>query len=104
MLDLTPNLKEGFIETDIYSKPTDSHLYLPYSSSHPQHCKRAVPYGVALRLNRNWSSEKVRDKRTNEYKMYLKRLSYPKLLVESKFKKAFKIKRSELLHPKAKKR
>ena len=49
VLDVTLHLKDGLIVTDIYSKPTDSHLYLPYSSSHPSHCKRAIPYGVALR-------------------------------------------------------
>ena len=49
VLDLTLHLQDGFIITDIYAKPTDSHLYLPFSSSHPAHCKRAIPYGVALR-------------------------------------------------------
>ena len=48
VLDLTLHLKDGLIITDIYSKPTDSHLYLPFSSSHPSHCKKAIPYGVAL--------------------------------------------------------
>ena len=34
VLDLTLHLKDGLIGTDIYSKPTDSHLYshLPFSS------------------------------------------------------------------------
>ena len=31
MLDLTLNLVDGFIQTDVYSKPTDNHLYLPAS-------------------------------------------------------------------------
>ena len=44
MLDLTLHLKDGFIYTDIYAKPTDSHLYLPFSSSHPFHCKQTIPY------------------------------------------------------------
>ena len=68
VLDTTLILENGFISTDMYSKPTDGHLYLPYDSSHPIQCKRAVPYGVALRLNRNCSSRDVRDKRALEYK------------------------------------
>ena len=28
VLDLTLNLVEGYIQTDIYSKPTDNHMYL----------------------------------------------------------------------------
>ena len=29
VLDVTMHLVDGFIQTDVYSKPTDSHLYLP---------------------------------------------------------------------------
>ena len=29
VLDVTLYLVDGFIKTDVYSKPTDSHLYLP---------------------------------------------------------------------------
>ncbi len=35
VLDLTLRLENGYISTDVYAKPTDSHLYLPYSSAHP---------------------------------------------------------------------
>ena len=31
VLDVTLHLVDGFIKTDVYSKPTDSHLYLPPS-------------------------------------------------------------------------
>ena len=37
VLDLTLHLQDGFIITDIYTKPTDSHLYLHFCSSHPAH-------------------------------------------------------------------
>ena len=47
VLDLTLHLHNGYIVTDIYSKPTDSHLYLPFTSSYPYHCKKAIPNGVA---------------------------------------------------------
>lgn len=36
---------------------TDSHVYLPFSSSHPSHCRRVIPYGVALRIKRNCSTD-----------------------------------------------
>ena len=48
---------DGFIKTDVYSKPTVSHLYLPLSSCHPKHVFKAIPFGVATRLKRNWSEE-----------------------------------------------
>ena len=72
VLDLTLLLQDGFISTDTYSKPTDSHLYLPYNSSHPDHCKKAIPYGVALRIRRNCSTNASFVKRCSEYKSYLK--------------------------------
>ena len=40
----------GNITADLYTKPTDSHLYLHYSSFHPKHRKQSLPYSRALRL------------------------------------------------------
>ena len=102
VLDLTLHLKDGLIITDIYSKPTDSHLYLPFSSSHPSHCKRAIPYGVALRIKRNCSTDDFLQTRCEEYKGYLKSQNYPTDLVDKQFDKALKIPRSELLSKKVK--
>ena len=84
VLDLT-YFRNGFISTDIYAKPTDSHLYLPFSSSHPSHCKRAVPFRVALRIKRNCSTNDFLQNRCKEYKGYLKFQNYPaqSLLINS---------------------
>jgi len=51
------HLLDGFIQTDVYSKPTNRHLYLPPSSAHPKHLFKAIPFGVASRLRRNCSEE-----------------------------------------------
>ena len=50
VLDHTLYLIDGFIKTDVYSKPIDSHLYLPPFSCHPKHVFNAIPFGVATRL------------------------------------------------------
>ena len=97
VLDLTLRLEGGFITTDVYSKPTDSHLYLPYSSAHPQHCKKAIPFGVALRLKRNCSNGEVLDERCEEYKQYLTRQNYPREIVDRGFEKALQIERANIL-------
>ena len=98
VLDLTLYLIEGFIQTDVYSKPTDSHLYLPPSSAHPKH-------GYSL-----WRSDKVTKKllgaiflaeRTTEYKGYLVNLGYPSKLVDDQFRKASTIPRSDLRRTRA---
>ena len=36
--------------TSVHYKPTDSHSYLLYSSSHPSHVKNSIPYSRFLRL------------------------------------------------------
>ena len=46
-----------FISTDVYAKPRDSNLYLPFLSSQPVHCKKAVPFGVAIRIKLNCSTD-----------------------------------------------
>ena len=97
VLDLTLHLQDGFIITDIYAKPTDSHLYLPFSSSHPAHCKRAIPYGVALRVRRNCSTDEFLIKRCDKYKGYLKFQGYNADLVDKQFDRAINIEWSELL-------
>ena len=42
-LDTTIQNKDGVLETDVYFKPTDSHDYLQFTSSHPSHMKRSLP-------------------------------------------------------------
>ena len=40
------------LETDLFSKTTDSHDYLLYSSAHPQRCKDSITYSQFLRIRR----------------------------------------------------
>ena len=102
VLDLTLYLIDGFIRTDVYSKPTDSHLYLPPSSCHPKHVFKAIPFGVATRLKRNCSDETFFAERTAEYKGYLLNQGYPSKLVDDQFSKASAISRNDLLRARGK--
>lgn len=97
VLDLTLHLIEDFIWTDVYSKPTDSHLYLPPSSAHPKHVFNAIPYSVATRLQRNCSEQAPLAQRITEYKGYLVTQGYPSKLADDQFRKASTISRSDLL-------
>ena len=97
VLDLTLNLVDGFIQTDIYSKPTDNHIYLPRNSAHPTHVTRAIPYGVATRIRRNCSTQEAFSKRSSEYKGYLCNRGYNPSLVSQQFEKAQSIPRQTLL-------
>ena len=99
VLDLTMHLDNGFIETDVYSKPTDSHLYLAPSSAHPSHCKNAIPFNVALRLKRNCSSPLFYERRKTEYASYLVQQGYSDKLVQKQFDKVNCLSRDSLIHP-----
>ena len=46
-LDVRVELESGKLQTDVYSKPTDTHQYLDIKSCHPAHVKKAIPYGQA---------------------------------------------------------
>eukprot|EP00061_Rhincodon_typus_P002948 g18883.t1 len=43
-LDLSVSISGDCLKTDIYFKPTDSHSYLNYTSSHPSSSKNAIAY------------------------------------------------------------
>ena len=63
--------------TTLYNKPTDTHLYLEYSSAHPESIHTKGPYGQYLRLRRICSLDtdfELNAKKLTGY--YLKR-GYP---------------------------
>ena len=61
VLDLTLLLVDGFIQTEIYSKPTDHHIYLLRNIAHPSHCTKAIPFGVATIENFEERSKKYQN-------------------------------------------
>ena len=66
------------IYTALYEKPTDTHLYLLYTSSHHELCKSKGPYGQYLHLRRICSKDedfRYNSKRLTEF--YIKK-GYPK--------------------------
>mgnify|MGYP001800704607 CR=1 FL=1 len=81
--DLTLNLVEGFIQTDVCSKYTNNHIYLDPKSAHLRHCITTIPYSVASRIRRNSSTINSFKDRSLEYQNYLIKRGYG----SSKFKK-----------------
>ena len=76
-LDMEVKLVEGKIETDLYTKPTDCHNFLQWSSCHPRSTKKGIPYSQALRLRRICSNEKDFTKRLHMLEGYFRKSGYP---------------------------
>ena len=49
-LDILIKRNENGIWMDLYHKPTDTQRCLPFTSSHPNHCKRNIPFCLAQRI------------------------------------------------------
>ena len=77
-------------------------MYLPPSSCHPKHVFKAIPFGVATRLKRNYSEEIFLAERTAECKGYLVNQGYPFKLVSDQFSKVSAIPRNDLLRTRGK--
>ena len=97
-LDTLVRLKDGRLETDLYSKPTDKHLYLQSKSSHPPHTKNAVPYGLGIRIKRICQNEDDYQTRRKELKAQLRKRGYSGKHIEGQLRRVDTIPREQLLH------
>ena len=55
--DVQVSIKENKIKTSLYSKLTDSHLYLNSKSCHPRHVIKNMPEGQFICIRRICSEE-----------------------------------------------
>ena len=91
------SVKNGSIETDLHTKPTDKQQYSLVSSCHPQHAKRAIPFSLALRLRRICSNPDNYKLRTNELTDYLANRGYDKTFLKMQIQGASDILRTDAL-------
>ena len=101
-LDVMVSLKDGLIETDLYTKPTDKHQYLLISSCHPTHTKRSIPYSLALRLRRICSDNDTYKQRCKELMDYLVNRGYELNFLKTQIRRATDISPNDALKPKPK--
>ena len=96
-LDVTVSRVGDKLKTDLFTKATDTHQFLEFSSCHPYHTKRSIPYSQTLRLRRICSENEDLFKRVGELKGYLKSRGYDMNMVEKQVFEAMKISRDEAL-------
>ena len=77
-LHVNVSLNNGNIYTDLYTKPTDKHQHLLFSSCHPLHTKKSHIISLALRLRRICSTyETFKTRATSLLNKYNALLTFP---------------------------
>ena len=78
----------GNLQTDLYTKPTDSRAYLNYNSAHPKHTFDGIVYSGCFRLRRI-----INDQERLFIGECFKNAGYPTTLIENISKKALQSER-----------
>ena len=73
----------GLLQTDLYTKPTDSRAYLNFRSSHPQHVFSGIVFSQFLRLRRIINDETRLKNRIDELKICFQNAGYPKSMIDN---------------------
>ena len=98
-LDTWVQINGNKLEVELYSKPTDTHNYLHFSSYHQSHTKRGGPYGQFLRVRRNCTNDTDYDHHSKIMKNHYIKRGYPSKHVEDARKQALNKQRKDLLDP-----
>ena len=81
----------------MHYKPTDSHSYLLYLSSHPSHVKNSIPYSQFLRLHCLCSEDSDFSSKSEEMCEFFDKRGYPASVVEAGYHRAQQIDRQSVL-------
>ena len=102
-LDTLTELKNGRIETQIYSKPTDTHSYLLPTSCHAPHTFKSIPYSQAIRIRRICSTPETTNTHLCSLTHHLTDRGYNPTHISDQIDKAKLLDRTSLLTYKQKK-
>jgi len=87
-LDVDITLENNILTTSVHIKPTNHMQYLHYSSSHPYHTKKAIPFSLALRAQRLNSTTFAADTYNQRLQEALVNRGYPSNLVIKHIRRA----------------
>ena len=96
-LDILVSVNGNRLTTSVFYKPTDSHSYLLYSSSHPNHTKQSIPFSQFLRLRHLCSEDEDFQSKNLEMREFFLQRGYPTSILDTAFSKASQILRSQTL-------
>ncbi|KAL8576769.1 hypothetical protein ACOMHN_067667 [Nucella lapillus] len=100
-LDLTISIEpnRSTLSTSIFYKPTDSHSYLLFTSSHPPATKNSIPYSQFLRLKRICCNSSDFDEQALRMCAFFEERQYPRQTVQRALERARRVSREEALTP-----
>ncbi|CAF2906516.1 unnamed protein product [Rotaria sp. Silwood2] len=84
-LDLYMENQDGTLFTTVYQKPSYEPYYLPFSSIHPLHMKKNIPFTMLLRAIRYCSTFQTYLDEREKLRMALLLNKYPNKLIEEQF-------------------
>jgi len=96
-LDIKVSIEGYRLCTSVHYKPTDSHSYLLYSSSHPSHVKNSTPYSQFLRLRRLCSDDFDFSSKSEEISNFFNKRGYPASVFQAGHNRAQQIDRRSAL-------
>ena len=96
-LDVLVKKKGNKLVTSVYSKPTDSHLYLSQQSNHPKHMIKNIPKSQFLRLRRICSDNSDFINQCSKYIKYFVNRGYDEKKLINAAKEVSQISRDEVL-------
>ena len=96
-LDTITYVENNEIRTTIYTKPTDKKQYLYYTSNHPRHIFRSVPYSQCIRYRRIIEDDGLLATELSILKSKFMNRCYPADLIDGQFSRAINLKRMSLL-------
>ena len=94
-LDLEISIVDYKLVTNVYSKPTDSNLYLQLNSCHNPKAIDGIQKGIALRIRRICSLEQDYFEKSKEYMAYLVARGHSTKKVKWTFENVGKMTRTE---------
>ena len=96
-LDLTVTNENGQLRTAIYHKPTTEPYILPYTSDHPRHIHRNIPYAALLRGARICSNVYDFNSECTRIDMSLLLNNYPPNFITKQFNRFFHLNNAQSL-------
>ena len=97
-LDVKVKITGNKIQTSLYSKPTDAHLYLNAKSCHPDHVVKNIPKGQFIRVRRICSEDEDFDLHANRMKNYFLSRGYNEKHLDRAKVAVRRMKRTDLLN------